>query len=286
LPLVDEYKTKKDGDKAAAGRVPQNIDLEVNRHSGVLMGNKPSIFIGSSFEGLEVARALEFQLRQDAESTVWTDGVFEPSMSTLESLANALDRFDFAALVLTPDDLVVSRDSSCWAPRDNMMFELGLFMGRLGRSRTFVVASQDPRLRLPSDLAGVTLIRFDPDRRDGNTRAALGPAATIIRQAVRDLGHSDTRELRRLSSATREMENISGHAEKLLRLLAKSRIVELRAVAHQFQGILPRETMRDVEQDIIELQEACNEFHSGRSQTEKEEEVVNPAPAPDGWRRR
>ncbi|HSS50658.1 MAG TPA: TIR domain-containing protein, partial [Thermoanaerobaculia bacterium] len=231
------------------------------------------------------ARALEFQLSQDAESTVWTDGVFEPSVGTLESLANALDRFDFAALVLTPDDLVVSRDSSCLAPRDNMMFELGLFMGRLGRSRTFVVASQDSRLRLPSDLAGVTLIRFDPDRRDGNTRAALGPAATLIRQAIRDLGYTDTREFRRLSSATRDMESISGHAEKLLHPLAKSRIVELRAVTHRFQGILPQETMREVEQDIIELQEACNGFRDGRSSTEEEEEAANTADRADGNRK-
>ena len=229
------------------------------------MVNKASIFIGSSSEGLEVARALEFQLREDAEVTVWTDGVFAPSMSTLESLVNALDRFDFAALILTPDDLVVSRDSSCLAPRDNMMLELGLFMGRLGRSRTFMVASQDSRLRLPSDLAGVTLVHFSPDRQDRNIRSALGPAATLIRQAIRDLGRSDTRELQRLSSATRDMENISGHAERLLRLLAKSRIIELKAVSQRFGGSLPRETLREVEQDIIELQEACNEFQGDQS---------------------
>ena len=44
----------------------------------------------------------------------------------------SLDRFDFAILVLTADDLVASRDVLSTAPRDNVLFELGLFMGGLG----------------------------------------------------------------------------------------------------------------------------------------------------------
>ncbi|MGH7453643.1 MAG: nucleotide-binding protein, partial [bacterium] len=118
---------------------------------------KPTLFIGSSSEGLEVARAIEYQLKDDGEVTIWNEGIFGLSLGTLESLVNAIERFDFAILVLTPDDLIVSRDISIQAPRDNVMFELGLFIGRLGRSRTFIVCDGDNKnMRLPSDLAGVT----------------------------------------------------------------------------------------------------------------------------------
>jgi predicted nucleotide-binding protein len=83
---------------------------------------KPSIFIGSSSEGLKAAQALEFQLHQEAEVTIWNEGFFGLGGGTLETLVNALDRFDFAILVLTPDDLVVSREVSSQRPRDNVMW--------------------------------------------------------------------------------------------------------------------------------------------------------------------
>ena len=47
---------------------------------------------------------------------------------------NALDQFDFAVMILSPDDMTESRDQSYASPRDNVLFELGLFMGRLGRT--------------------------------------------------------------------------------------------------------------------------------------------------------
>ena len=144
-----------------------------------------SIFIGSSKEGLDVAQAIELQLQDDGEVTIWKDGVFGLSIGTLESLVNELDRFDFGILVLTPDDVIISRDITSQAPRDNVMFEIGLFMGRLGRSRTFVVCSDCPNLKLPSDLAGVSITRYNAKRLDGNLRSALSPSCTIIRTEIR-----------------------------------------------------------------------------------------------------
>ena len=94
----------------------------------------PSIFIGSSVEGLDVAREVELQLQFDAITTIWKDGVFGLGTGTLEALMNALDQFDFAVMILSPDDMTESRDQSYAFPRDNVLFELGLFMGRLGRT--------------------------------------------------------------------------------------------------------------------------------------------------------
>lgn len=148
---------------------------------------KPKLFIGSSTEGLEVARGIELQLEHDAEVTVWKDGVFGLGKGTLESLVLALGEFDFAILVLTPDDMMVSRDEKFQSPRDNILLELGMFIGRLGRERTFIVFNRDKDLKLPSDLAGVTMAEYG-DRQDGNLVASLGPPSTKIRYAIKSHG--------------------------------------------------------------------------------------------------
>jgi predicted nucleotide-binding protein len=78
---------------------------------------KPTLFIGSSKEGIETARAIEVQLEEDAKVTIWKAGVFGLGKGTLESLAMALDQFDFAVLVLTPDDMTISREIISQSPR-------------------------------------------------------------------------------------------------------------------------------------------------------------------------
>jgi hypothetical protein len=149
---------------------------------------KPSLFIGSSTEGLDFARAVRTSLSDVAETTLWNDGVFSLGRTFIESLISALSRFDFAALILTPDDQMVVRNDETLGPRDNIVFELGLFMGRLGRERTFIVRPGSGPLKIPSDLAGISVAAFDWPRSDGNYRAALGPASDLMREAIRDLG--------------------------------------------------------------------------------------------------
>lgn len=148
---------------------------------------KPKLFIGSSSEGLEIARAIELNLERDAEVTIWSNGLFGLGLGTLETLVNSLNKFDFAALVLTPDDILTSRGATSETPRDNVLLELGLFIGYLGRQRTFIVYNRDKNLKLPSDLAGVTPADYG-DREDSNIQAALSPTCTKIRYAIKSLG--------------------------------------------------------------------------------------------------
>ncbi|WP_437975402.1 TIR domain-containing protein [Sorangium sp. So ce295] len=147
------------------------------------MSTRARIFIGSSVEGLRIAEHIQLGLDYDADCTVWSQGVFGLSGGTLESLCAAIREFDFAVLVLTPDDLVQKRSQAMNSPRDNVLFELGLFMGALGRERTFIVYCRDEPIGLPSDLAGVTAATF-ARRADGNLLAALGAVCTQIRSAV------------------------------------------------------------------------------------------------------
>lgn len=154
---------------------------------------KPAIFIGSSSEGLEFSRAARSLLESDGEVTLWNEGLFGVGGTFIDTLVNSLPRFDFAVLVLTPDDMVVSRDHEHFGPRDNVVFELGLFMGKLGRERTFMLVDGTTRTKIPSDLSGVTAASYQWPRNDGNYRAALGAACDDIRMAVRNLGVSDTK---------------------------------------------------------------------------------------------
>jgi predicted nucleotide-binding protein len=145
------------------------------------------VFVGSSTEGLPVAKAIQKALDSVADVNLWSQGVFELSYSYLESLIKALETSDFAVLVLTPDDLMQSRDHEAAAPRDNVVFELGLFMGRLGRDRCFFVFDKTKNLKLPTDLLGVSAATYRPHD-SGNIHAAIGPACTSIEERIQALG--------------------------------------------------------------------------------------------------
>jgi CRP/FNR family cyclic AMP-dependent transcriptional regulator len=152
-----------------------------------LPNDSPRLFIISSAEALEVARALQKGLDRDVLSTVWTDGVFFAGGYSLEALENAVGDSDFAVAIAQPDDIIESKGRRSPTLRDNVLFELGLFMGKLTRYRTILVHPRVKDLKLPSDLQGLTLLSYEPcDPAD--LPARLGPVCTDIRAIVKNLG--------------------------------------------------------------------------------------------------
>jgi Predicted nucleotide-binding protein containing TIR-like domain len=150
---------------------------------------KPRLFIGSSSESLDLAYAVHQNLRREAECTLWNEGVFEPSKYTLESILKALEHSDFGLFVFGGDDILRMRSVDYVAVRDNVLFELGLFVGRLGRDRTFfLLPDEHTAFRLPTDLLGLTPLTYESDRHDENWTAAVGPACHQVRQVVKRLG--------------------------------------------------------------------------------------------------
>jgi hypothetical protein len=147
----------------------------------------PRVFIGSSTEGLRVAKTIQLLLDHTCEVSIWSQGVFGLGEGSLEALVNSLDLFDFAILVLTPDDLVETRGNVRQAPRDNVLLELGLFIGFLGRDRSFAVYERSANLHLPTDLAGVTMATYKLHE-SGNLRSSLGAATTLIEEVIDRLG--------------------------------------------------------------------------------------------------
>jgi ubiquinone/menaquinone biosynthesis C-methylase UbiE len=147
----------------------------------------PRLFIGSSAEGRPIADAIQASLKHVCNSTVWHQGVFEPGKGYLESLTNEVQKYDFGVLVFTPDDRTESRNAAFDAPRDNVLIELGLFIGAIGRSRTFAVCQEDANIKIPSDLAGVSLVPFG-DPKESSLLAAVGPACFTITGVIQSLG--------------------------------------------------------------------------------------------------
>jgi hypothetical protein len=150
---------------------------------------KPAIFIGSSVEGLNVARAIQAELDHDANVTIWNQGIFGLSNTTIDDLLDVLSKADFGVFIFSPDDLVQIRDEQFLSVRDNVVFELGLFIGGLGKKRSFFILPEDNKgFRLPTDLIGVTPATYNAQREDNNLQAALAPASHKIRTAITKLG--------------------------------------------------------------------------------------------------
>ena len=153
--------------------------------------SKSRVFIGSSSEALTVANnfqvALDSHREANTESTVWNQGVFRASQMTLPSLVERAKGSDFAILVLSADDLVESRQVAGKAPRDNVVLELGLFMGVIGIERVFVLPPKEG-VKLPSDLGGFTLLSAYAEREDSNVRASLTAALLDVVEQIKTLG--------------------------------------------------------------------------------------------------
>jgi hypothetical protein len=146
---------------------------------------KPRVFIASSKQGLGVAYAGQECIEYDLEPTVWPQGGFEIGKTALESLDAQAHRFDAAIFVFGPDDKLVTASGERDAVRDNVVFELGLFIGRLGRDKCFIIKPRSfPDSHFPSDLLGVVPATFDDARSDNNLQAAVGPACNKIQTAL------------------------------------------------------------------------------------------------------
>lgn len=119
----------------------------------------PVIFIGSSSEAVGVADLVGRKLSK-YKLRPWNKNVFNPSKGTLEDLVNLTQETDYAVILLTPDDITRSRGVTKNAPRDNAIFELGLFMGAISRERTYFLYPQGLKIKIPSDLVGVTGLEY------------------------------------------------------------------------------------------------------------------------------
>jgi hypothetical protein len=127
------------------------------------MMDKPRIFLGSSAAQTKLLQSLTRGLEDVAHVEPWTAS-FNPGTTTLGRLLELTREVDFAAFVFARDDWTVKGAASAAseagqaAPRDNVVFEAGLFGGVLGMRRTFILHASGAKL--PTDLLGLTCIRY------------------------------------------------------------------------------------------------------------------------------
>jgi hypothetical protein len=146
---------------------------------------KPRLFVGSSVESLNIAQAIQSELRFDFTVELWSQGIFTPSKSTIEDLLFKSRSTDYGVFVLAPNDVARIRGREEQVARDNVLFELGMFFGALDRTRTFFLIPQDLEgFHLPTDLVGLTSLTYDARDLRTNAQAAVGPACTAIRNVV------------------------------------------------------------------------------------------------------
>src|SRR5688572_10583287 len=122
--------------------------------------NKPRIFLGSSGKQAKLLQAISRGLADVADVEPWTT-TFNPGRSTLDRLVELSQEVDFAAFMFAQDDWTTTAASEPGqaSPRDNVVFEAGLFGGALGMRRTFILHANGSKL--PSDLLGLTAVRYD-----------------------------------------------------------------------------------------------------------------------------
>jgi hypothetical protein len=158
------------------------------------MSTEPKVFVASSSEAERLAQAVQQNLKE-AEVTVWTQDAFRIGHTIIDELNRNLQKSDFGVFIFSPHDVVVIREREQKAVRDNVVLELGMFIGRLGKERSFIIQPKSVNMRLPTDLLGVITAQYDPDRAEREPSAALGSACTQISDAVKRQHNSKGKHL-------------------------------------------------------------------------------------------
>lgn len=124
---------------------------------------KRKIFIGSSKECIKIAERIKNEINEHCghwlECEPWNEGfVFETNKGTLECLVKASRKYEYGIFVASNDDMCLKRDIVTNTMRDNVLFEMGLFLGSLGLNRAFLITHTS--ITLPSDFNGTTIIQY------------------------------------------------------------------------------------------------------------------------------
>jgi hypothetical protein len=148
---------------------------------------RPCLFIGSSRELLPVARTIQQKLSECADTTIWDKYNFPLGQPVLDGLLMAAEQFDFALFVFGQDDTLIIRDVTTKVVRENVLFELGLFIGRMGRGRAVWISPVGVAAPYTiSDLEGIIHLSFDDTSAERDE--SLNDAIRKVCWQITDLG--------------------------------------------------------------------------------------------------
>lgn len=189
------------------------------------MNQVPKIFIGSSREWKPAAIRLQSLLIDDFEVDVWDQNVFKLNNSYLQSLFSMLNESDFACFIAASDDILNKRGEKLEVIRDNVLFEIGLCLGRFGPDRVFILYPKDSKPFFPTDLAGIHFLSFKQQASDTTFSNSFANPAQIIKQIVENLGvRLDRRVLRHENILRNSDSRFLGHMIDAALLVTNKRV--------------------------------------------------------------
>jgi TIR domain/Predicted nucleotide-binding protein containing TIR-like domain len=149
---------------------------------------KPTVFISGSSEARPLLRLVQQELFHDANVVTWMDAPFSLTQPPVAQFSQSVSAADFVVVLVDFSEAVRTRG------RENLVFEIGYFIGRLGTDRVLIFnTNQDqPSLRIPSDMAGLTVLRAKstgPER----TPEVARQIAEEVRQRTRYIAQREDR---------------------------------------------------------------------------------------------
>ena len=205
---------------------------------------KPKVFIASSGDAIEYADAVKAKLdKSNIIAETWqTDELYKNSTYLNEWLNNIASHYDFGVFIFNNDDFIRLKDEEAFVVRDNVLFELGLFSGRLGYDRCFPIVSNCKAFHLPSDLHGVIVEKFDMN--NTNIASAVNTACYNISTKIKAKWDQVLKDSSFLQ--------IGGVVYKI----EKSEISFLLTKTNSDRWVFPKKTPSRIEDDETALNEA------------------------------
>lgn len=182
-------------------------------HAGISWSSsRPRVFVGSSTEGKPVAERLHALLTEFARPRLWPNA-FRLSQNFLDEILRQAQECEFGVFLMTADDMVVKRGETHAAARDNVLFELGVFLGALGKDRAFFVFCGDNPPELPSDLQGLTAGAFP--------RGPLSDASDVLRPVAVKI-HDSIQRMMPISPLRRREDDVRSVMHSAISAIARS----------------------------------------------------------------
>ena len=155
---------------------------------------KIRIFIGSSSEARNIVNKLSVILGREGFSVkIWNHETFHSNDNYFESIKREMILADYSIFVVNPDDEIVKRGERIYATRDNVLLEIGMFIGFMSIKKVFCLRIIDNRngvakeVILPSDLSGNEYLKVTLSNSDERFSQELRDICTTIKELILQL---------------------------------------------------------------------------------------------------
>ncbi len=134
---------------------------------------KPRVFVASSTKALPYATAVQAHLGETCNVTVWRDLPDFPAKFINEKIFDLSKKFHFGVFIFSDDDRINFNKKLLYVVRDNVLFELGLFIGQLGIGNCYIIRPGIPDFHLPSDIDGILYSKFNQPQSEDEIASVL-----------------------------------------------------------------------------------------------------------------